>query len=73
MTTTPSAALLGTDELAAGLGAWAGSPDRRILEVDEDTDAYARGHLPVPWPSTGGTTSRTRSAATSSAPKPSPP
>jgi hypothetical protein len=38
--------LLGTDELAADLGAWAGSPDRRILEVDEDTDAYARGHLP---------------------------
>ena len=30
----------------ADLGAWAGSPDRRILEVDEDTDAYGRGHLP---------------------------
>ena len=46
MTTTTSSALLGTAELAADLGAWAGSPDRRILEVDEDTDAYARGHLP---------------------------
>ena len=46
MTTTTSAVLLGTAELAADLGAWAGSPDRRILEVDEDTDAYARGHLP---------------------------
>jgi thiosulfate/3-mercaptopyruvate sulfurtransferase len=46
MTTTTSAALLGTDELAADLGAWAGSPDRRILEVDEDTDAHAHGHLP---------------------------
>jgi thiosulfate/3-mercaptopyruvate sulfurtransferase len=46
MTTTTSAALLSIAELAADLGAWAGSPDRRILEVDEDTDAYARGHIP---------------------------
>jgi thiosulfate/3-mercaptopyruvate sulfurtransferase len=46
MTTMTSSALLGTAELAADLGVWAGSPDRRILEVDEDTDAYARGHLP---------------------------
>jgi thiosulfate/3-mercaptopyruvate sulfurtransferase len=47
MTTTTSAALLRTSELAAELDAWAaGSPDRRILEVDEDTDAYGRGHVP---------------------------
>jgi thiosulfate/3-mercaptopyruvate sulfurtransferase len=46
MTTTTGAALLGTGELAADLGAWAAtSPDRRILEVDEDTDAYGRGHI----------------------------
>jgi thiosulfate/3-mercaptopyruvate sulfurtransferase len=46
MTTTTGAALLRTGELAADLGAWAAtSPDRRILEVDEDTDAYGRGHI----------------------------
>ena len=38
--------LLGTEELAADLGGWAGSLGRRILEVDEDTEAYGRGHLP---------------------------
>jgi thiosulfate/3-mercaptopyruvate sulfurtransferase len=47
MTVTTSAALLRTDELAADLGAWAAmSLDRRILEVDEDTEAYGRGHIP---------------------------
>jgi thiosulfate/3-mercaptopyruvate sulfurtransferase len=47
MTTTTSAALLRTTELAADLDGFAAtSTDRRILEVDEDTDAYARGHIP---------------------------
>jgi thiosulfate/3-mercaptopyruvate sulfurtransferase len=47
MTITTSAALLRTGELAADLGAWAAmSLDRRILEVDEDTEAYGRGHIP---------------------------
>jgi thiosulfate/3-mercaptopyruvate sulfurtransferase len=45
-TTTRSEVLLTTEELAADLGAWTtGSPGRRILEVDEDTEAYGRGHL----------------------------
>ena len=34
--------LVGTDEVAARLG----DPDRRLLEVDEDTEAYGRGHIP---------------------------
>lgn len=47
MTVTISAALLRTGELAADLGARAAmSLDRRILEVDEDTEAYGRGHIP---------------------------
>ena len=47
MTTTTSMALLRTDELAADLDAFAAtSTDRRILEVDEDTEAYGRGHIP---------------------------
>jgi thiosulfate/3-mercaptopyruvate sulfurtransferase len=45
-TTTRSEVLLSTEELAADLGAWTTrSPARRILEVDEDTEAYGRGHL----------------------------
>jgi thiosulfate/3-mercaptopyruvate sulfurtransferase len=45
-TTTRSEVLLSTEELAADLGAWTTrSPGRRILEVDEDTEAYGRGHL----------------------------
>jgi thiosulfate/3-mercaptopyruvate sulfurtransferase len=45
MTITTSAALLRSGELAADLAAWAG-PGRRLLEVDEDTEAYGRGHIP---------------------------
>jgi thiosulfate/3-mercaptopyruvate sulfurtransferase len=45
-TTTGSEVLLRTEELAADLGtATTRSPRRRILEVDEDTEAYGRGHL----------------------------
>jgi thiosulfate/3-mercaptopyruvate sulfurtransferase len=45
-TTTRSEALLSTEELAADRGQLTTrSPGRRILEVDEDTEAYARGHL----------------------------
>jgi thiosulfate/3-mercaptopyruvate sulfurtransferase len=45
-TTTRSKVLLGTEELAADLGTGTTrSPGRRILEVDEDTEAYGRGHL----------------------------
>ena len=45
-TTTPGKVLLSTEELAADLGAeTTRSPGRRILEVDEDTEAYGRGHL----------------------------
>jgi thiosulfate/3-mercaptopyruvate sulfurtransferase len=45
-TTTRSEVLLSTEELAADLGAaTTRSPGRRILEVDEDTEAYGRGHL----------------------------
>jgi thiosulfate/3-mercaptopyruvate sulfurtransferase len=46
-TTTRSEVLLSTEELAADLGG-AGTtryPGRRILEVDEDTEAYGRGHI----------------------------
>ena len=47
MTITTGAVLLRSGELAADLGAWAAmSLDRRILEVDEDTEAYGRGHIP---------------------------
>jgi thiosulfate/3-mercaptopyruvate sulfurtransferase len=34
--------LVGTEEVAAQLG----DPNRRLLEVDEDTEAYGRGHIP---------------------------
>ena len=34
--------LVGTEEVAAQLG----DPRRRLLEVDEDTEAYGRGHIP---------------------------
>ena len=34
--------LVGTEEVAAQLG----DPSRRLLEVDEDTEAYGRGHIP---------------------------
>ena len=45
-TTTTGKVLLSTEELAADLGAeTTRSPGRRILEVDEDTEAYGRGHL----------------------------
>jgi thiosulfate/3-mercaptopyruvate sulfurtransferase len=45
-TTTRNEALLSAEELAADLGAGTTrSPGRRILEVDEDTEAYGRGHL----------------------------
>jgi thiosulfate/3-mercaptopyruvate sulfurtransferase len=45
-TTTRSEVLLSTEELAADLGAaTTRSPGRRILEVDEDTEAYGRAHL----------------------------
>jgi thiosulfate/3-mercaptopyruvate sulfurtransferase len=45
-TTTRSEVLLRTEELAADLGAaTTRSPGRRILEVDEDTEAYGGGHL----------------------------
>jgi thiosulfate/3-mercaptopyruvate sulfurtransferase len=37
-----SEALVETEEVAAALG----SGDLRLLEVDEDTDAYGRGHIP---------------------------
>jgi len=44
--TTTGKVLLSTEELAADLGAeTTRSPGRRILEVDEDTEAYGRGHL----------------------------
>jgi len=42
MTTTTTGALLGTEEVAARLQ----HNGRRILEVDEDTEAYGRGHVP---------------------------
>ena len=68
MTTTTSAVLLGTAELAADLGAWAAGPRTggswRWTRTPTPTPA---GTSPAPWPSTGATTSRTRSAATSSA------
>jgi thiosulfate/3-mercaptopyruvate sulfurtransferase len=41
-TTHRTAALMSTDELAARLD----DPDLRILDVDEDTDAYGRSHIP---------------------------
>jgi thiosulfate/3-mercaptopyruvate sulfurtransferase len=45
-TTTRNEALLSAEELAADLGAGTTRfPGRRILEVDEDTEAYGRGHL----------------------------
>jgi thiosulfate/3-mercaptopyruvate sulfurtransferase len=45
-TTTRSEVLLSAEELAADLGApTTRSPGRRLLEVDEDTEAYGRGHL----------------------------
>jgi thiosulfate/3-mercaptopyruvate sulfurtransferase len=34
--------LVSTDWLAANLD----DPNIRVVEVDEDTDAYARGHIP---------------------------
>ena len=37
-----SEVLVGTEEVAAQLG----DPNRRLLEVDEDTEAYGRGHIP---------------------------
>ena len=37
-----NAALASTDEVAGRLG----DPSLRIVEVDEDTDAFARGHIP---------------------------
>jgi len=42
MPTTATEVLLSTEEVAARLG----DPSLRILEVDEDTEAYGRGHLP---------------------------
>jgi thiosulfate/3-mercaptopyruvate sulfurtransferase len=42
MTTTTTGALVGTEEVAARLQ----HNGRRILEVDEDTEAYGRGHVP---------------------------
>ena len=42
MPTTATGVLLSTEEVAARLG----GPSLRILEVDEDTEAYGRGHLP---------------------------
>jgi thiosulfate/3-mercaptopyruvate sulfurtransferase len=42
MTTTTTDVLLSTEEVAATLG----DTSVRILEVDEDTEAYGRGHLP---------------------------
>jgi thiosulfate/3-mercaptopyruvate sulfurtransferase len=45
-TTTRSEVLLSTEELAADRGAGTTRyPGRRILEVDEVTEAYGRGHL----------------------------
>jgi thiosulfate/3-mercaptopyruvate sulfurtransferase len=39
--------LMSTEELAAGLGEWTTAvTGPRILEVDEDTEAYGRGHIP---------------------------
>ena len=47
MTTTTSARPCCARPSQADLDAFAAtSTDRRILEVDEDTDAYARGHIP---------------------------
>ena len=74
MTTTTSAALLRTAELAADLGAFGRVPGPAH-------PGGGRGHRrlrPRPHPRRPGrplaaTTSRTRSAATSSAPRPSPP
>jgi thiosulfate/3-mercaptopyruvate sulfurtransferase len=42
MPTTATEVLLSTEEVAARLG----DPSLRILEVDEDTEAHGRGHLP---------------------------
>jgi thiosulfate/3-mercaptopyruvate sulfurtransferase len=42
MATRTSEVLVGTEEVAARLG----EEGLRILEVDEDTEAYGRGHLP---------------------------
>ena len=42
MPITATEVLLSTEEVAARLG----EPSLRILEVDEDTEAYGRGHLP---------------------------
>jgi len=59
--------LVGTEEVAAQLG----DPSRRLLEVDEDTEAYGHGHIPsalaVHWrhdlqdPSAGSSSARSRS------------
>ena len=43
MSITTKAVLATTDEVAARIG----EDGLRILEVDEDTDAYGRGHLPT--------------------------
>jgi thiosulfate/3-mercaptopyruvate sulfurtransferase len=42
MATRTNGVLVGTEEVAARLG----EEGLRILEVDEDTEAYGRGHLP---------------------------
>jgi thiosulfate/3-mercaptopyruvate sulfurtransferase len=42
MATRTNEVVVGTEEVAARLG----EEDLRILEVDEDTEAYGRGHLP---------------------------
>jgi 3-mercaptopyruvate sulfurtransferase SseA len=49
MATRTNEVLVGTEEVAARLG----EEGLRILEVDEDTEADGRGHLPgarnIPW------------------------
>ncbi len=53
--------LVSTDWLVAHVN----DPDLRVLDVDEDTEAYRLGHIPGSLGSTGGSTCRPRSTVTS--------